>query len=203
MGCGARLGWARLCARSSGCSEGLHDLSFALTSLDSDAVQGVRAVSGRRGPSLPSDLLDRRRPGHTPTVWARAHFFDGGGLGADEPVVLGQVAWRAEVELAGDQAAYGQAGGLQGHEGDGGLIAVGTEAGEADSLGESTDWFSEVGRQRLLLVSGQLREVFRGERVVTALRPLQGKAGGVSEPLGGGWTGAVSRKKQIRHGPQP
>jgi hypothetical protein len=62
-------------------------------------------------------------------------------------------------------------------------------------LGEPADWFSEVGCQRLLLVSGQLREVLRSERVVAALRPLQGKAGGVSEPLGGGWAGAVSRKE--------
>lgn len=152
-------------------------------------------MSSHAGLPLPSDLLDRWRSAHTPTVWARAQFFDGGGLGADEPVVLDQIAWRAEVELAGDQAAYGQAGGLQGHEGDGRLVAVGVEAGEADSLGKPTDWFSEVGRQRLLLVSGQLREVFRGERVVTAQRPLQGKAGGVSDPPGGGWTGAVSGKE--------
>jgi hypothetical protein len=70
-------------------------------------VTSIQAVSSHAGLPLPSDPLDRWRSGHTATVWARAHFFDGGGLEADEPVVLDQVAWRAEVELAGDQAAYG------------------------------------------------------------------------------------------------
>jgi hypothetical protein len=54
---------------------------------------------------------------------------------ADEPVVLNQIAWWAKAESAGDQATDGQAGGLEGHEWDGGLVAVGAEAGEADGLG--------------------------------------------------------------------
>jgi hypothetical protein len=52
-----------------------------------------------------------------------------------------------------------------------------------------------VGCQRLLLISGQQREVFRGEGIVATHGPFQGKAGGISEPLSGGWTGAVSREQ--------
>lgn len=135
-------------------------------------MTGLWDPAGYPGLSLVPDLFDGGGPGCADAVWALAHLFGGGGLWADEPVVLHQVAWRAEVELAGDQAADGQAGGLQGHEWDGGLVAVSAEAGEADGLGEAAHWLAQVRCQHLLLSGGQMGDVFLCERGIAQHGPF-------------------------------
>ena len=131
-----------------------------------------------------------------------AHLFGGGGLWADEPVVLHQVAWRAEIELAGDQAANGQAGGLQGHEWDGGLVpsaprpvrptAWASPHTGLPRCGASICCCSAVSSARSSFVRGASPRMARStERPVTSAR--RSAAEGPERSAG---------NRHIRHGPQ-